>query len=132
MGKKIKFIQEKNNKINQGSSARSIIDLGFKKNYFPFATTDCNIFFIHNKFKKIVTNLDRLNTSELLQDLSINYLFYDFNQKIMSAKKSVLVNILNIYPFKIFQKFFIKFDKFIHEPVKYLSNLKYYLSKLFD
>jgi hypothetical protein len=123
MGKKIKFVQEKNNKIKQGSSARSIIDLGLKKNYFPIAITTCNIFFIHNKFKKIVTTLDRLNTSELLQDLSVNYLFYDYDTNIMSAKKSVLVYILNIYPFKIFNKFFIRFDKFIHEPIKYLSYL---------
>jgi hypothetical protein len=43
---KVAFIQEKNMKINQGSSAKSIIDLGLKKNYFPIASTDCNLFFV--------------------------------------------------------------------------------------
>jgi hypothetical protein len=130
MGKKIKFVQEKNIKIRQGASARSIIDLGLKKNYFPIAITSCNIFFIHNKFKKIVTTLDRLNTSELLKDLNVNYLFYDYDKNIMSGN-SFLTYILNIYPFKIFNKFFIIFDRFIHEPIKNFSNLKYYLSKIF-
>jgi hypothetical protein len=128
IAKNIYFVQEKNMKIMQGSSARSIIDLGLKKDYFPIASTNCNIFFIHKKF---IINSDKFNIDKLLQDLDDNFLYYGYDGKVFSSKPSVLVNILNIFPGKIIQKIFVKLERFICNPIKFISKLRYYLPKMF-
>ena len=131
IAKKIYFVQEKNMKIKQGSSARSIIDIGLKKDYFPIASTNCNIFFIHEKFKKFITNSDEFNINKLLQDLDDNFLYYGYDGKVFASKPSVLVNILNIFPGKIIQKIFVKLERFIYNPIKFISKLRYYLPAMF-
>jgi hypothetical protein len=131
IAKEINFVQEKNMKIKQGSSAKSIIDLGLKKDYFPIASTNCNLFFIHNKFKKFITNSTEFNINKLLQDLDDNFLFYSYDGKVFASKPSVLVKILNIFPGKIIQKIFLKFERFIYNPIKYISKLRYYLGRVF-
>jgi hypothetical protein len=131
IAKKINFVQEKNMEIKQGSSAKSIIDLGLKKDYFPIASTNCNLFFIHNKFKKFITNSTEFNINKLLQDLDDNFLFYSYDGKVFASKPSVLVKILNIFPGKIIQKIFLKFERFIYNPIKYISKLRYYLGRVF-
>jgi hypothetical protein len=131
IAKKIYFVQEKNMKIKQGSSARSIIDIGLKKDYFPIASTNCNIFFIHKKFKKFITNSDKFNINKLLQDLDDNFLYYGYDGKVFTSKPSVLVNILNIFPGKIIQKIFVKLERFIRNPIKFISKLRYYLPIMF-
>jgi hypothetical protein len=130
IAKEINFVQEKNMKIKQGSSAKSIIDLGLKKNYFPIATTNCNIFFIHNNFKKFITSSDKFNVNELLLDLDDNFLFFSYDGEIFSSKPSILVKILNIFPVKI-KKILLKFERFIYNPIKYISKLGYYLGRIF-
>jgi hypothetical protein len=130
IAKGINFVQEKNMEIKQGSSAKSIIDLGLKKNYFPIASTNCNLFFIHNNFKKFITNSDKFNINELLLDLDDNFLFYSYDGEIFSSKPSILVKILNILPVKI-KKILIKFERFIYNPIKYISKLGYYLGRVF-
>jgi hypothetical protein len=72
---KVNFIQEKDMKINQGSSAKSLIDLALQKDYFPIASTNCNLFFIHNKFKKFLTNLDKFDIDRLLPNSHDNFIF---------------------------------------------------------
>ena len=52
----IEFIQKKDFKINEGSSARSLFNLAKKKNYNLVATTACNLIFVHNRFKKLITD----------------------------------------------------------------------------
>jgi len=139
---KVAFIQEKNMKINQGSSAKSIIDLGLKKNYFPIASTDCNLFFVHNKFKKKITNLDKFDINQLLPNSNDNYIYCGYDGTVFTSKPlnliwhgitvkkiKILPKILNMYPgnYNIFQKILLTFFIFFINPIKYLSKPKYYL-----
>ena len=130
IAKKVNFIQEKNAKINQGSSAKSIIDLGLKKDYFPIASTTCNLFFIHNKFKKFITNSDKFNINELLLDLYDNSLFCSYDGKVFSAKSTSIHKIINLLPFKII-KILLSFNLLIHNPIKYLLKIKYSFEEKF-
>jgi hypothetical protein len=129
-------------KINQGSSAKSIIDLGLKKNYFPIASTDCNLFFVHNKFKKKITNLDKFYINQLLPNSNDNYIFCGYDGTVFTSKPlnlmwhgitvkkiKILPKILNIYPgnYNFFQKILLIFFKFFINPIKYLSKPRYYL-----
>jgi len=140
------FIQEKNMKINQGSSAKSIIDLGLKKNYFPIASTDCNLFFVHNKFKQKITNLDKFDINKLLPNSNDNYVYCGYDGTVFTSKPlnliwhnitvekiKILPKILNMHPpnYNIFQKILLRFFKFFLNPIEYFSKLKYYLRKLF-
>jgi hypothetical protein len=124
---KVDFIQEKNMKINQGSSAKSIIDLGLKKNYFPIASTYTNLFFVHNKFKQKITNLDKFDINQLLSNSNDNYIYSGFDgtvftskplnlpwHKITVEKIKILPKILNMYPgnYNIFQKILLRFFRF--------------------
>ena len=139
---KVEFIQEKNMKINQGSSAKSIIDLGLKKNYFPIASTNCNLFFIHNKFKQKITNLDKFDINQLLPNSNDNYIYCGFDGTVFTSKPlnlawhgitvekiKILPKILNMYPgnYNFFQKILLTFFKFFLNPIKYLSKSSYYL-----
>jgi hypothetical protein len=139
---KVYFIQEKNMKINQGSSAKSIIDLGLKKNYFPIASTDCNLFFVHNKFKQKITNLDKFDINQLLPNSNDNYIYCGFDGTVFTSKPlnlawhgitvekiKILPKILNMYPgnYNFFQKILLTFFKFFLNPIKYLSKPRYYL-----
>ena len=143
---KCEFVQEKNMKIKQGSSAKSMIDLGLKKNYFPIASTDLNLFFIHNRFKKILTNVDEYDIDQLLPNSNDNYIYCGYDGTVFTSKPlnliwhnmlvkkiKILPKILNAYPgdYNIFQKIVFKFFKFIYNPIKYVSKLKYYLKGLF-
>jgi hypothetical protein len=144
---KVEFIQEKNMKINQGSSAKSIINLGLKKNYFPIAATYCNLFFIHNKFKKFLTNIDKYDIDQLLPNSVDNYIYCGYDGTVFTSKPldliwhkltvkkiKILPKILNVYPgnYNIFQKILFKFFKFYLNPIKYISKLKSYLKILFS
>ena len=139
---KVDFIQEKNMKINQGSSAKSIIDLGLKKNYFPIASTNCNLFFIHNKFKPKITNLDKFDINQLLSNSNDNYIYCGYDGTVFTSKPlnliwhnitikkiKILPKILNTHPgnYNFFQRILIKIFKFYCDPIKYLSNPGYYL-----
>jgi hypothetical protein len=141
----VEFIQKKDLKINQGSSAKSIIDLGLKKNYFPIASTDCNLFFVHNKFKQKITNLDKFNINQLLPNSNYNYIYCGYDGTVFTSKPlnlvwhgitiekiKILPKILNMYPgnYNFFQKILFIFFIFSRNPIKYLSKSRY-LKKLF-
>ena len=144
---KVEFIQEKNMKINQGSSAKSIIDLGLKKNYFPIASTDVNLFFVHNKFKQKITNLHKFDINQLLPNSNNNYIYCGYDGTVFTSKPlnliwhgitikkiKILPKILNMYPvnYNFFQKILLIFFKFFRSPIEYLSKPKYYLRKVFN
>jgi hypothetical protein len=133
-------------KINQGSSAKSIIDLGLKKNYFPIASTYTNIFFVHNQFKQKITNLNKFDINQLLPNSNNNYIYCGYDGTVFTSKPlnlvwhqvtvekiKILPKILNMYPgnYNIFQKILLRFFKFFLNPIKYFSKYKYYLKKLF-
>ena len=139
---KVEFIQEKNMKINQGSSAKSIIDLALKKSYFPIASTDCNLFFVHNKFKQKITNLDKFDINQLLPNSNDNYIYCGIDGTIFTSKPlnliwhgisvkkiKILPKILNTHPsnYNFLQKILIKILRFYYNPIKYLSKPGYYL-----
>ena len=143
---KVEFVQKKDMKINQGSSAKSIINLGLKKNYFPIASTDCNLFFVHNKFKQKITNLDKFNIDQLLPNSNDNYIYCGYDGTVFTSKPlnltwhgitvkkiKILPKILNMYPgnFNIYQKILLIFFIFFRNPIEYFSKPKYYLRKLF-
>jgi hypothetical protein len=143
---KVCFVQKKDMKVNQGSSARSIINLGLKKNYFPIASTDCNLFFVHNKYKEKITNLDKFDINQLLPNSNDNYVYCGYDGTVFTSKPlnlawhnitikkiKILPKILNMYPgnYNIFQKILLRFFKFFRNPIEYLSKPKYYLRKLF-
>jgi hypothetical protein len=128
IGKNVNFVQEKCEKIRAGSSAQSTIDLMLKKDYFPIASTTCNLFFIHNKFKKFITNSDKFNINEILLDLYDNFLFCDYDGKVFTLKPTIIVKIINLFPFKIIQ-ILLRFDRLINNPIKYLTKLKYLFVK---
>ena len=143
---KVEFIQEKNLKINQGSSAKSIINLALKKDYFPIASTSGNLFFINNKFKKKITNLDKFDIDELLPNSNDNYILCGYAGTVFTSKPldlgwhgirifkiKILPKILNIYPgnYNIFQKILLIFFRHFLNFNRYFSKPKYYLKKLF-
>jgi len=132
-------------KINQGSSAKSIIDLGLKKNYFPIASTICNLFFVHNKFKQKITNLDKFDINQLLPNSNYNYIFCGYDGTVFTSKPlnliwhgievekiKILPKILNKYPgnYNFFQKILFCIYLFFLNPNKYLSKPRYYLRLL--
>jgi hypothetical protein len=144
---KIEFVQEKNLKIKQGSSAKSIINLGLKKNYFPIASTYCNIFLIHNRFKKFVTIENKFDIDKLLPNSNDNYIYCGYDgtvftskplslwwHKIMVQEIKILPKILNMFPkdYNTFQKIIFILFNFYLNPIKYLSKPEYYLKKLFS
>jgi hypothetical protein len=143
---KVEFVQERNMKIKQGSSAKSIIDLGLKKNYFPIASTYCNIFLIHNTFKKFITTLDKFDIDQLLPNSNDNYIYCGYDGTVFTSKPlnlmwhqipikeiKILPRILNAYPgdYNIFQKTLFKFFKFFYNPTKYFLKYKNRLKKIF-
>jgi hypothetical protein len=124
---KVCFVQKKDMKVNQGSSAKSIINLGLKKNYFPIASTDCNLFFVHNKFKQKITNLDKFDINQLLPNSNDNYVYCGYDGTVFTSKPlnlvwhnitvkkiKILPKILNMYPgnYNFFQKILFRFFKF--------------------
>ena len=120
--------------------------MGLKKNYFPIASTHCNLFFVHNKFKQKITNLDKFDINQLLPNSNDNYIYCGYDgtvftskplnlpwHKITVEKIKILPQILNMYPgnYNIFQKILLRFFVFFLNPIEYLSKPRYYLRKLF-
>jgi hypothetical protein len=143
----VNFTQEKNMKINQGSSAKSLIELALSKDYFPIASTRGNLFFIHNRFKEFVTKSDKFHIDRLLPRTNDNFIFCGYDGTIFTSKPlelmchgitikkiSILPTILNKLPdnYNIFQKIIFIFYLFFHNPVKYIRRLKFYLKILYE
>ena len=144
---KVNFIQEKDMNINQGSSAKSLIDLAFQKGYFPIASTNCNLFFIHNKFKKFITNLDKFDIDRLLPNSHDNFIFCGYDGTIFTSKPlkliwhgitvkkiSILPKMLIGFPsrYNFFQKILLIVYIFFSNPIEYLGKPKFYLKKLYE
>lgn len=83
----VNFVQKKDMNVNQGSSGKSLIDLAVKKNYFPIASTDCNLFFIHNLFKNLITEENNFDINKLLMNNNKNYVFVGFDGTVFTSEK---------------------------------------------
>ena len=84
----VEFIQKKDIKINQGSSALSFYNLAKRKNYTLVAATEINLFFIHNNYiSKVTDNIDP-KLDEIVDDKPYrNFIFTGFDGKIFTSKK---------------------------------------------
>lgn len=132
----ITFIQDNSSSVNQGASAKALIELANKKKYSPVCATETNLFFVHNDFKKNVIGDLELKLDDLIDDSDIrNFIFYGYDGSIFTSKNvrlpwhNFLVKDLNVlnkyirkYPrnyntlqkiyFKILRKFNNFFNKF--------------------
>lgn len=83
----VDYVQEKNFKINQGSSAKSLCDLAEEKGYTLVEVTKSNLIFLMSKyFGKKTKNKIILN--KLRDDSDIKtYIFYGYDGKIILSKK---------------------------------------------
>tara|TARA_B100000579_G_scaffold382063_1_gene351004 strand:+ start:429 stop:1310 length:882 start_codon:yes stop_codon:yes gene_type:complete len=84
----VEFIQKKDIKINQGSSALSFYNLAKRKNYTLVAATEINLFFVHNNYiSKVTDNIDP-KLDEIVDDKPYrNFIFTGFDGKIFTSKK---------------------------------------------
>lgn len=127
---------QKRDGSNQGSSARSIIELALKKKYHPICATVTNLFIIHNDYKHYVVGDKSYKINELIDDSAIkNFIFYGYDGTILTSKDiklpwhnfpikdlNVLNKFLRKYPrdynlfekiiFQIYRKIKIFLDRF--------------------
>ncbi len=128
----VEFIQKKDFKIKQGSSAKSIIELAKKKNYCLVGCTLSNLFFIENNLKSSVIQNDKIQIEDIRDDKEIkNLIFCGYDGtllttlplelswhklKIENKKIQILPFYLRSFPgdYNIFQKiFFLIFREFL-------------------
>lgn len=144
----VEFIQVKNNKINQGSSALSILNLAKKKGYSLICATHCNLFFVEKGFKEIIIGDNFFSINDFVDDEKYkNYIFYGFDGTIFTSKKIALPKHNNLSlkinqiprifrglpsEFGTLKKIFFASYLFYHNPIKYLSNIKKYLKLIFQ
>jgi len=84
----VEFINKKDMKINQGSSALSLYNLAKKKGYTLVAATEVNLFFIHNNFVKKIINTQDAKIDDIIDDKAYrNFIFVGFDGKIFTSKK---------------------------------------------
>jgi hypothetical protein len=86
----VEFVQPKNSKVKQGSSAKSIAILAAKKGYSLAAATFCNVIFVRNDLREIVVGLQE-STLEALRDDSEfkTFLFVGYDGTILSNRKNI-------------------------------------------
>ena len=128
----VEFIQKKDFKIKQGSSAKSIIELAKKKNYCLVGCTLSNLLFIENNLKSSVIQNDKIQIEDIRDDKEIkNLIFCGYDGtlhttqplelswhklKIKNKKLQILPFYLRSFPddYNIFQKiFFLIFREFL-------------------
>ena len=84
----VEFINKKDMKINQGSSALSLYNLAKKKGYTLVAATEVNLFFIHNNFVKKIIDTQYAKIDDIIDDKAYrNFIFVGFDGKIFTSKK---------------------------------------------
>ena len=133
MPNELEFIQEKNIRLNHGSSALSIFKLAKEKNYSLAAATEVNLIFVHNTFvQKVVDNKELKIEDVVIDERYKNFIFSGFDGKIFTSKKLKLpwhkmhVKELKILP-NFFQKLpynFNSLEKILFKLYKLLINKK--------
>ena len=82
------FVQKNNASINQGSSAKALIELASKKKYFAVCSTKTNLFFVHEDFKKNVIGDVALSIDDIINDNNVkNFIFYGYDGSIFTSKQ---------------------------------------------
>lgn len=141
----VSFIQKKDIKINQGSSALALLELAKKKMYTPVAATDLNLFFIKSALKNYVVYNEKIKINDLINDKNKNYIFFGYDGSIITSKPlfltwhglkikkiNVLPKILNQFPgnYNFFKKMLLILFLFYKDPLKYLWSPKKYITIL--
>lgn len=103
----INFIQQNDANINQGSSAKSLVELAETKRYSLVSATKTNLFFVYEDFKYLVVGEKKYNLNDIVNDNEVkNFIFYGYDGTIYTSKKVILpwhnlfvkdLNILNKY-----------------------------------
>ena len=84
----VEFINKKDMKINQGSSALSLYNLAKEKDYTLVAATEVNLFFIHNNFVNKVIDIQDTKIDDIVDDKAYrNFIFVGYDGKIFTSKK---------------------------------------------
>ncbi len=141
----VEFIQEKNIRINQGSSALSFFNLAKRKNYTLVAATEINLFFVYNDYISKVTDKLDPELQEIVDDKPHrNFIFTGFDGKIFTSKKfnmpwhKIDVNELKILPhflqkfpdnYNFFEKIMFRLYKFLINPKKFFKKIISLFSK---
>ena len=82
----IEFVQKKDFKIKQGSSAKSLIKLAEKKNYKLVGSSFSNLFFIDKEYFNLVTEKEVL-LEDLIDDHEIkNFIFSSYDGTLHTTK----------------------------------------------
>ena len=82
----VEFVQKKDFKIKQGSSAKSLVKLAEKKNYKLVASSFSNLFFIDKDYFNLVTNREVL-LEDLIDDHDIkNFIFSSYDGTLHTTK----------------------------------------------
>ncbi len=83
----VEFVQEKDFKIKQGTSAKSLVRLAESKDYRLVATTDCNLLFVQNELVEFVVGNEQLDLNTLRDDSRFKtYLFVGFDGTVLSNR----------------------------------------------
>ncbi len=133
----VEFIQEKNIKINQGSSALSFFNLAKRKNYTLVTATEINLFFVHNNYVSKVTDKLNPDLDEIVDDkANRNFIFSGFDGKIFTSKKfdmpwhkievdelKILPHFLQKFPdnYNFLEKIMFRLYKFYINPKKFFK-----------
>ena len=135
----VEFIQEKNIKINQGSSALSFFNLAKRKNYTLVTATEINLFFVHNDYISKVTDKLDPDLQEIIDDKPHrNFIFTGFDGKIFTSKKfNMPWHKIDVNEFKILPHFLQKFpdnynflEKVMFRLYKFYINPKKFFKKI--
>ena len=130
----VEFVQKKDIKTNQGSSALSLTKLAIEKGYCLVAATVTNLFFIHKDYQNKVTNGKNFQISEVVDDKDYkNFVWIGYDGKIFTSKKlnvywhniqmneiKIIPNFLQKFPpnYNFFEKIIFKIYRLIINPEK--------------
>ncbi len=136
----VEFVQEKNFKIKQGSSAKSLINLAQRKNYKLVASSLTNLFFVDENFSNLILE-EAVTVEDLIDDKEVrNYIFCGYDGTFHTTKPLKLgwhkLEIKNekIQPLPIFlrhfpddynllQKFFFLLFREILNPGRFIKKI---------
>ncbi len=83
----VEFIQKKDFKVKQGTSARSLVNLAESKGYQLVATTACNLLLVRKELAALVIGSDRLDLNALRDDSRFKtYIFVGYDGTILSNR----------------------------------------------
>lgn len=94
----VSFIQDNNELVKQGSSAKSISELASEMGYITIAATRCNLFLLKKELSKIACpippSLDEINPG----GLDVQYIFSGYDGSLLSNKDQIRLDWHGSFP----------------------------------